>query len=434
MVVLGAWLLFRFVSDWPRGAAASGIGVPESWLQVSYYGLILWIVIALIFLFMMGRFGEVIAGDPIARAHLFFIGYQFIGLFIIARDFGNDGLLAGVYILVVSMTFLIAYVLGVRIGRYIGSGDTREASKRSLEWLVWCMAPCLAVGALQLLTGSGRDVGGIPRIYGGTSSPNVLGALLLVFIGLQLWSGEPRLNNFRRILLGVTIALFVACFSLSGIVAISFMFCIFWLMSAFKAGKIRVRISWVVGGALALALIAYFADAILAERFGELQQSDNSLTWRTRTWSSYLDLLRDTQFFLLGGGLGFDHLGLDQEPHNEWLRVLLEAGVIGVLLFVRIWWILVRGLREIASLPEPVLQRRGIGMIAIVAGLALWACVDSVLRTAPSALLIWTAAGTLIGAARTFYASALAHACAIRAQPPARQAAVSAATLHANAR
>ena len=400
---LGAWFAFRFISDWPRGAEASSVTVSDWLLNLSYFGLVPWLAMAILALVSIGQLFRLISIDRISRAHMAFIAFQFIGLYTIAHDFGNAGLIAGSYIILVSISFLMTYLLGVVSGYMLASETVEQASRRTLFWVTLCILPCLAIGGFQLLTGTGRDVGGIPRIYGGTSSPNILAALLLVFLSLLLWSGEAQMTNARKALVAVTIGLFVACFSMAGMGVLVGMFGIFWLISGIKSGRLRFRFSWVFGGLIAVAVILYFADSILAERLAELQSDDNSVTWRTRTWLSYFDLLKDIQFFLVGGGLGFDHLGVDQEPHNEWLRVLLETGVVGLLLFVRTWWVLVRSLFEISRLPDPGLQRRAIGMIAAFGALAVWAMADSVLRTAPSALLLWGVAGILVGASRSYY-------------------------------
>lgn len=401
--VLGGWLAFRFISDWPRGASASGIGLDETWLNLSYIGLAPWILVALIAIFSITNFYDAFIRDKIAQSHLIFICFQFIGLYNGVQEFEHDGLMAGVYIILVSLTFLFSYVLGVEFGHLLSTESVGKGSKRAIHLLTLCMLPCMAIGALQLLTGTGRDVGGIPRIYGGTSSPNVMAALLLVYLGLALWSGETTLTHTRKAIIALALALFVACFSMAGIGTLSGMFGLFWLVSGLKEKRLKIRFSWIIGGLLVILATGYFANNVLVERFSELGNNDNSLTWRIRTWMGHIALLSDVQFFLVGGGLGFDHLGLTEEPHNEWLRVLLETGVIGLCLFIRIWWVLIRSLFEISNLPDHGLRRRAYGLIAVTGGIVVWAMADSVIRTAPSALLLWGSVGILVGSARSYY-------------------------------
>jgi hypothetical protein len=58
-------------------------------------------------------------------------------------------------------------------------------------------------------------------------------------------------------------------------------------------------------------------------------------------------------------------------------------------------------------MPDPMIRRRALGICAATAGLCLWATFDSVLRTAPSALLLWAASGLLIGNARALIVAQL---------------------------
>lgn len=401
--LLIAWLTFRFVSDFPRGLTGSGIGVEEWMRNLSYAGLVPFIALATLLMFSIGKFYAVLAIDPIARAHLLFIVFQTIGLFVISRDFGNEGLVAGIYILLATLGFLYVYILSAYVTEYERTGEPGQRHWASRSLIVWVLMPSLAIAAVQLLTGNGRIMDGVNRIYGGTSSPNVLSAILLVAIGLQIWSGTERQSNFQRFMLGLSLVLFVGCFSMSGFVCLAFMFAVYGALSGLHSGRLAIRPSWVLAGLVGMALLLYFAESVLLARFAELENDDNSLTWRTRTWAEYAPFFKDLEFILIGGGLGFDHLGLKEEPHNEWLRMLLEVGVFGVILCLRIFFVQVRGMREILSLPDPGLQRRALGIIAITAALLLWSLVDSVLRTAPSAMLLWVATGLLVGTARREY-------------------------------
>jgi hypothetical protein len=221
-------------------------------------------------------------------------------------------------------------------------------------------------------------------------------------MGVLIWGAGRRLR-LSQLLLGVTSAcMFVGCFSMSGFGAMIFAAAIYLVVRAVTTGKIRVRISWIVAGLVALYVLGLVAGTILAARVGELQQNDNSLLWRIRTWGLYFNALSDPRVLLFGGGLGIDHLGMEQEPHNEWLRVTMETGLLGLVFFVLTWVRLIKALRQVIALSDPQLRRPATAFLATVAGVMLWALVDSVLRTAPSALLVWAAAGLLIGAARSY--------------------------------
>lgn len=401
--MFAGWLAFRFISDWPRGLGASGQSVPDWALQLSYFGLVPWLIIATPVVITAGRLPQLLLKDSIVGAHILFIIIQIIGLILITSRFGISGFIAGSYILAVSVSFLYIYILGLRLGEYSREDFLDQTAKRNLNILGWSLAPTITIGLIQLLTGTGREVEGITRIYGGTSSPNVMGALLLVFIGMIAWSSRHRLNAHRIAIVFTCTALLIACFSMSGLVALIFTAVIYAIINARTSGRIKVRFSWLILGIVGAYAILAFAGTILSTRLDELNQDDNSLMWRLRTWASYFDLLSQPDFLIFGGGLGFDHLGMEQEPHNEWVRVLMETGLLGLVFFVRLWWKLITALAQITRSSDQLLRRQAIGMLAITGGLILWAAVESVIRTAPSALLLWAGAGLLIGTARRHY-------------------------------
>jgi hypothetical protein len=378
------------------------VSVPEWTLQISYFGLVPWLLVATPVVFTSGRLLALLRRDTIVQAHVAFIAIQLIGYVNGIATFGADGVVAGAYILAVCTSFLYMYVFGLRIGEFHSVERMGAVSSRCLGLLVGAMLPTLLLAILQLLTGTGRDVGdGISRAYGGTSSPNVLGALLLIFIGAVAWNGRNRLTGPHMLLLALSLALFVACFSMSGVAAIVFAGLVYFLARARATGRVRVRLSWIVIALVGLYVLLALAGSILSARVDELQHKDNSLAWRLRTWATYFELLSDTGFLLFGGGLGYDHQGMEQ-PHNEWLRVTIETGLLGLGFFIWVWVRLFKALRQVMALPVQLLQVRATGLFACTAGLTLWASADSVIRTAPSALLVWAMAGLLIGSARSY--------------------------------
>jgi hypothetical protein len=398
MVLFVGWMMFRFTSDWPRGASASGVNVAEWTRQLSYFGLVPWVLLITLVLFSILQRKRSSPPDPIVSAHFQFIAFQLLGLYLISREFGYEGFVAGVYIILVSVSFLYIYLLAKALAQDSTQRlGFKEALSLNLDISMWAMIPCIIVGISQIMTQSGRDVGGIIRTYGGTSSPNVFAAVVLVYLSIIMWSrhiSRPRINLLMII---ISLCLIVTSFSLSGMICLFIMIASYYLVSSYAHKSIKIKLSWIVGVIVVSSVLFYFVNDILSERITELSQSDNSLTWRTRTWESILYHFEDPMFFFFGGGLGFDHLGLDQEPHNEWLRIALETGALGVALFAKIWWSF--GMRAYALLrhPEPQLRTQAAALIAATLGLLIWAFFDSVLRTAPSALLLWAFSGWLNG-------------------------------------
>lgn len=107
-----------------------------------------------------------------------------------------------------------------------------------------------------------------------------------------------------------------------------------------------------------LLLITFLLTPLGQERFSELRTTQtfsvastgsttNSADWRFFAWSAYLNSWRDQP--ILGHGLGATTelvTPLNNLPHSELIRWLLEAGVVGLLLLSLGYFLLVRGLRR----------------------------------------------------------------------------------------
>lgn len=414
-----SWLGFRLVSDWPRGVMRSGSGV-EPWMEnLSYVGLAGWIVPAIIALLVIRRPQQAFAGDPVLRAHLLLIVYQLWPLANSTLNFGQEGLVAGAYIWAVSLSFLIIYSLAVFVGQKAFSGDEAALARISAYLLALLGLPSIILAIFQIGTGSGIVIDGVNRVFGGTSSPNVLGAVLLVQIVIAFSAGTARLRNGLLWFIALSGIALVGAFSLSGFVCIVFSGAIFWLFNSFNSGRLNVSPLWMAMIIFAITAIFYFVGSEVAARFGELENDSNSLTWRTATWQDSISYLDSWTMLFFGGGLGFDHLALPEEPHNEWLRVLLEMGIIGLLIFLFPIVRMLLAMRELLGTGSATIRYRAVGIIAATAGLCLWAAVDSVMRTAPSALLLWASAGLLVGNARALRISQLAQNSLVRSPGPA---------------
>lgn len=97
----------------------------------------------------------------------------------------------------------------------------------------------------------------------------------------------------------------------------------------------RVAAMLLVGVALLAFLLPASRTAIQnAARPEQTEYTNDSVAWRFEYWQQVLDLTRGHE--LLGIGPGSTNLETLQgkEPHNEYLRALVENGVIGLLSFL----------------------------------------------------------------------------------------------------
>ncbi len=174
-----------------------------------------------------------------------------------------------------------------------------------------------------------------------------------------------------------------------GIVA-CFVLALAWV---WLAGPLSIRGGRLASGALGLATAAVLLllSVTLVEGYhlGDLE-GVFSLTGRDTLWLHYLDQLLASPLF--GRGLGAGLLGRSYYdlPHNEYLRLLVEGGICGFVLFggaVVLWG------REVVARIAPA-ERAFAG--ALLIALAVYALTDNIL-TMPAGLVPFVYLALLLG-------------------------------------
>jgi len=181
----------------------------------------------------------------------------------------------------------------------VGSGDTRGDNGAAAHFLTVIPLACV-----YLLLHSDRRI------------------RALCFVGLPLLINAFILCNSRGAFMG---------FAAAGLVSVLLV----------KGGH-RLRM---LGAAAVLALLTYaLADPQFINRQTNTNYSDGSAQGRLAAWRSSLDLIADHPFGT--GGQGFfvlspqyvaelvDELGGERDPHNTYVLVASEWGVIGLGLFL----------------------------------------------------------------------------------------------------
>ena len=137
----------------------------------------------------------------------------------------------------------------------------------------------------------------------------------------------------------------------------------------------RASLAFGIGSALGLLLLG----ASLVRGFGIENVDDAfSLTARESIWASHFEAFRESPIF--GRGLGAGALGVNyyQLPHNDYLRLLVEGGVVGLVVYgvaVALWgW-------RVLALVAP--GERGF-VRALFLALAVYALTDNILTMVPA--------------------------------------------------
>ncbi|KQT02334.1 O-antigen ligase family protein [Cellulomonas sp. Leaf395] len=209
---------------------------------------------------------------------------------------------------------------------------------------------------VQLATGTGTYIDGALRASGTLAQANsaaVLFALCNIATFARLLSGTGRrwLNGGLMVLfLGAQLA----TASIGGFATAIAMMLVYLLV---EAGRRMHRI--VLGlMALALAVVMALNSKVGAERLTEYTGGvqDTSLGWRLQAWEKVLAVWRERPVF--GNGLGATTSGiiLQSIPHNEYVRLLAEVGVIGLAatILLAVWYAVAMIRRLLAGAPRAV--------------------------------------------------------------------------------
>lgn len=120
----------------------------------------------------------------------------------------------------------------------------------------------------------------------------------------------------------------------------------------------------------------------------------NSLDWRFTQWSKLLDEWREQPW--VGHGLGTTGTFVSPQnniPHNDWLRMLVETGVVGTVIFTTAFFVLLARLMRRTRDTTASASFHAV-VLAIVFGLAINGTANNMFsQTAPMYL-----AAALVGA------------------------------------
>jgi O-antigen ligase len=246
-----------------------------------------------------------------------------------------------------------ASVVAVGVIAYAAWPALTVKSAARLAQLVALVPAVVAIG--QLVDHSGLDVGGQLRANGTLAHPDSAAMFFALAALVSTWCW---LQDGRRLVDATAVAVFVvaliATFSVGGVATLTAMTAALALL---RAGSRREKVLVL---ALACAIpLAFFATplggrrltretatSLLAEQRGE---PNTSLAWRLHKWKLLLPEWERSPAF--GEGLGTTvtpepipgdrYAG--EPPHNEYVRYLVETGVVGLaLLLAALAWLLAR--------------------------------------------------------------------------------------------
>lgn len=244
--------------------------------------------------------------------------------------------------------------------------DNRHRARRLL---IACAAslviPLLAAG-LQVLTGGGD------RLTGSFTHPNSFG----IYLALSLVVGTALLPHIARPWRPWTVALLVAC---AGALLLTYSRGS-WLAAVIGLLVVGVLGSrWVLAALVGVAMAAPLLAPSAVARLSDLTQGrsvygtsgSNSLIWRFDFWDEIIALYTP-QVAFTGIGPRMTQFVLGNLPHNDFLRVFVEVGLLGFLAYCAFWVVLLVG--SVRRLRAPLTgARRGASVALLAVSLAMCA-------------------------------------------------------------
>jgi LPXTG-motif cell wall-anchored protein len=251
------------------------------------------------------------------------------------------------------------------------------------------------VALFQLATHSGPEILGEVRSNGTFFHPDGAATYFAIATVASVWQ---FFDNGRRRLDLLLAALFaaatIATFSLAGLASLLAMLLVY---GSLRPGSLKLKLR---AYAVAVLVIGVFlATPAGAERLNEqsgtqlttsrkLGAESTSLAWRFFKWGTLIDEWERKPLFghglgttVTGGGVVVANATNSRVPHNEYLRYLVETGIVGfALLLAALGWLLRTLVRQRGRRGSAVgaAQRSAAGLaIAVVAGCMVDALADN---------------------------------------------------------
>jgi len=194
------------------------------------------------------------------------------------------------------------------------------------------------VSIVQLLTHQGMEINGDLRAAGTFEHPNSA----VVFFGIvaagSLFQALTRSTLIRWAAVGLFSVSAVATFSVTGILTLTLM--LLMVIVLHRQVRPAVKIALVVLAAIAAAIVAGLPEwssrvAGILGTGDDLGTAYYSLQWRLHSWNYLLALVPESPVFGIGYGTTTTDTVLQGNiPHNEYVRVLVETGGVGLLLAI----------------------------------------------------------------------------------------------------
>lgn len=235
------------------------------------------------------------------------------------------------------------------------------------------------------------------RPYGTFAHPDSAAMFFAIAATVSLWryldDGRRRLD---AVLMGLFAAALVATYSIDGLVTLASMLTI---LGVLRPGSLRSKLGpCMVAG---IVVLAFFATPLGSSRIASESatsiettgEPNSSLGWRLHKWKTLIPEWERSPIF--GQGLGTTTTGegppgnqyVRKPPHNEYIRYLVETGVVGLAILLwaltRLIRVLIRRRRDTGTLDGRAANAPTLAL-TIVAGCLVNSLADNTLLVSPT--------------------------------------------------
>lgn len=269
-------------------------------------------------------------------------------------------------------------------------------SKRDSRWTVRVLVlaaiiPVIA-GIYQYLTDTGNHgTTGLNRLEGTFTHPAPYAFFLVGLLPLAIVYFLHTQSKIAR--LGTVLLIPGMVFCIYGSQTRGAWIGLAVLISVFLATKAR----WAVLLVPLTAAALFFALPSVQARFGEAGSDTGSVFWRQKQWQASLEVASPPQLLTTGAGLRAVDVQLGALSHNEYIRLLAETGVPGLLavllLYKGLLGIGIRGYREARTPYERDLM---LAFLMAFAARAVTALADNILIFPVLEWYFWSLAGIAV--------------------------------------
>lgn len=306
-------------------------------------------------------------------------------------------------------------VVALAVIVYNARGTITVPIAARLVQVIGCIPAALAL--YQLATHTGMLVAGNIRANGTFAHPNSAAMFFAIAATASLWL---YLDNGRRLADALLTALFcaalIATFSIDGLATLSAMLIVF---GALRSGPLAAKL---VPCAIAgVVVLVFFATPLGSKRVAgetatsitaaERGETTSTLDTRLYRWKTLLPEWEHSP--MVGQGLGVTTTAVGTRsnplngllPHNEYIRYLVETGIVGVAILLAALALLVHQLARMRGDPADSERVSASTLaLAVVAGCLVNSLADNTLLNSPTCY-----AAALVAAATLGLASAGAH-------------------------